>query len=223
MGSKLDYFNYSIIRNFSLNLYSFCDYLQKIDYNNRNRITLVYKAIRISAYNKKQATGKMNVNREETIKNSVHHMVMACLSGDTEYLEDEINALMTKFNPMDTTATAEETEMLKSVSLEASLNNRVNCLDVLYRMSIPMDELCPIIAACHGKKDVVVFCEKISLGDCSTAWNRYFDWMMCHSSQSKEDDECENLVFASDWITSYKCYTASNQEQMGDEIMCSAN
>ena len=161
----------------------------------------------------------MNTNREETLKNAVHHMTMACLSGDTDYLQEEIRELVIKFQLME--ATANELEMIKSVSLEASLNNRVDCLEILYGMGIPMDELCPIIAACHGKKEVVEFCEKISLGDCSTAWNRYFDWMICQSSQSNED-ECEQLVFASDWITSYKCYTVNNQEQMDNTMECSA-
>ena len=158
----------------------------------------------------------MNGNRVKVLQNSIHHMVMACLSGDVDYLQEEIQELFGWF--AFATATAQELEMLQSVSLEASLNNRVSCLQMLYEQGFPMDELCPIIAGCHGKKDVICFCETISLGDCEHAWNRYFDWMMVHSSSNErmeDDDECSDLEFAADWAKNYMAHQ--------EEVICSTN
>jgi len=71
----------------------------------------------------------------------------------------------------------------------------------MYREDIPMDELCPIIAACHGKRDVVTFCEAIGLGDIKEAWSRYYNWMVC----PHEDDEMEDeLMLADEWVLCYR-------------------
>jgi hypothetical protein len=140
--------------------------------------------------------------QNKQLKEVVHHMVIACISGDTEYLLTEINQLYSWFDL--TKATQEELAIIKEVSLQASMDGFTSCLAVLYDSKLPMDELCPIIAAYHGKKDIISFCENISLGNCQEAWNCYFDWMLCQGSDMNiEEDEENDITLASEWISNY--------------------
>lgn len=148
----------------------------------------------------------MMFDRAEMLANATHHMVMATMSCDLSYLADEIGDLYDWFDVK--TATADEIEMLMEVSLQASMDGRVKCLEVLCMNGMPVDEMCPIIAACHGMKDVILFCEKNAIGNCQEAWTRYFDWMICHgASQATGADEPEDLTLATEWISNYKSST----------------
>ena len=154
--------------------------------------------------------------RTERLNEAVHHMVMACISGDTDYLLAEIHSLRAWFDVG--SANKQELTSIMEVSLQASMDGRIGCLRLLHEHAIPMDELCPIIAAYHGKREVITFCEGIALGDCEEAWNRLFDWMLCQGSQMDDEDEEEvDITLANEWVSNY---TLNNANRV---ISCSAN
>lgn len=126
-------------------------------------------------------------------------MVMACLSGDVAYLVSEHEQLAEWFDYSQ--ASSEELEVIYEVSLEAAMEGRVTCLETMHNIGIPMHGLCPIIAACHGHKNVISFCESISLGNCNEAWGRYFNWAI---SQQNPQSEETTLVLATEWVTAYR-------------------
>ncbi len=177
---------------------------KEIQYNFTKDYPILYQSMAIMEAN----------NRTEQLKETVHHMVIACISRDTDYLLSEISNLYNWFNISD--ATKDEIAMVMEVSLQAAMDGHTACLALLYEYKVPMDELCPIIAAYHGKKDVISFCEKISLGNCQEAWNRFFDWMLCHGSQM-DNDEDEDITLATEWVSNY------NYHQANIEIQCSSN
>lgn len=140
------------------------------------------------------------MEEENTFENCIHHMGVACLMNDTAYLENEINSLRTMVD-MDS-LDAKQMEHLRNVSLEASMEGHVKCLECLVRRGIPLDALCPVIAGCHGHRTVIEFCAKNGM-DCAEAWGKYFGWIMTCSVETPSQPN-ETLILASEWVREYK-------------------
>ena len=156
------------------------------------------------------------VNRMEKLKDITHHMVMACLSGDEEYLAEHTQKLHKWMNTYK--ATAEEMDIIYEVSLQAAMDGRLSCLEFMCREGIPLDELCPIIAACHGQRDIVMYCQAIGLGDVREAWSRYYNWMVCPPEDNEMDSD---LMLATHWVSMYRGMS-QNEACASQEVMCSA-
>lgn len=136
--------------------------------------------------------------RISRLKDMTHHMVMACMAVNMEYLSCEVRKLK---DWMETyKASVDEMSLIKEVSLQAAMDGKLSCIEFMHREGVPMDELCPIIAACHGKRDVVMFCQKIGLGNIKEAWSRYYNWMVC----PHDDDMDDELMLADEWASYYR-------------------
>lgn len=138
-------------------------------------------------------------NQKNNFDDSIHHMEMACLMNDTMYLRNEIIQLANSVNLGH--LTQDEFSKLKNVSMEAAMEGNVKCLECLFSMNIPLDELCPVIAACHGHKNVIEFCVGKGM-DCSDAWNRYFSWILMNQDNARVEEDT-SIVLASEWIKGY--------------------
>jgi hypothetical protein len=142
---------------------------------------------------------KMKRSRNENqFEESLQHMEMACLMNDTRYLYKEVVKFL-KSNNLNTMCEEDMTQV-KNVSLEAAMEGRVGCLECLYEMDIPLDEMCPLIGACHGHKNVVEFCANKGM-DCTEAWERYFDWVILNPNVNPKNNT--DITLASEWIQSY--------------------
>lgn len=162
---------------------------------------------------------QMDMDTEEdmyTLSYAVHHMTIACIAADLDYLANEINDLKSWYDMSE--MTDDDKEKLASVSLQAAMDGRVKCLKILYDMDIPMDEMCPIIAANHGQEEVLEFCEDYGIGDTEDAWKQYHNWQLCQFCSSQSAEMEETLINADEWVRNYK---ASHVNYYHGEVVAS--
>lgn len=158
-----------------------------------------------------------NSLQRQDVEACVHHMKMACISGDMEYLMVETEELKECLGHK--SACVDDVMLIRGVSLQAAMDGKLKCLEYLHGAGIPLDVMCPIIAACHGHDDVIRFCERIGFDNCCEAWERYLDWRMCDTSRTEDDGDDEDLTLADEWVQSYAPQTAvecSCAEQTGE-------
>lgn len=146
---------------------------------------------------------------EDPIAIAIHHMTNAAMIGDVTALEDEFSEFLQKYDLNQ--LNEKQIEQLKLVSLEASMEGHLKCLETVYNWHMPWDELCPVIAAYHGHRNVILFCEKFMELDCRVAWDKYVIWCMKHmlASQNVEQSFSQTMISmkiksASEWMQEYK-------------------